>query len=73
MSNTRHFGRVVRERREDKGWSLRYTAELCELCDKSLEQIELGDTDPKLSNVLKIARVLEIDLSSLISRMTERA
>ena len=72
MSNTQHFGRVVRERREDRGWSLRYTAELCELCDKSLEQIELGDVDPKLSNAVKIAQVLDIDLGFLTPRIKDQ-
>lgn len=67
MADTKHFGRKVRERRESKGWSIKYVAELCDICDKCLEQIELGDTDPKLSNVLKIAAVLEMDLGELNS------
>lgn len=67
MTDTRHFGRKVRDIRESKGWSIKYVAEQCNICDKCLEQIELGDTDPKLSNVLKIAAVLEMDLGVLNS------
>ena len=67
MSDTIHFGRKVRERREKKGWSLEYVAMLCNFSDKCLEKIELGDSDPKLSNVLKIAAVLEIDVGELSS------
>lgn len=32
---------------------------------KGIEHIELGDSDPKLTNVLKIAKILEIDLGEL--------
>ena len=67
MSNTSHFGRLVRESRQRHGWSLFRAAEYCGICDKSLEKIELGDTDPRLSTVLKIADALEIDLGELSS------
>ena len=65
MSDTKHFGRVIRERRIGKGWSLKKLAHICGMCEKSLELIELGDTDPKLSSVLKIALALELDLGEL--------
>ena len=67
MADTRHFGRKVRVIRESKGWSIKYVAGQCNICDKCLEQIELGDTDPKLSNILKIAAVLDMDLGELNS------
>ena len=67
MSNTQQFGRLVRESRQRRGWSLFRAAEFCGICDKSLEKIELGDTDPRLSTVLKIADALEIDLGELTS------
>lgn len=55
----------MRKRREDRGWSLKHMADQCNMCDKTLELIELGDTDPKLSSVLKVASVLNIDLGEL--------
>lgn len=67
MSDTKHFGRKVRERRESRGWSLEYVAKQCNISDKCLEKIELGDTDPKLSTILKIAAVLEINMGELNS------
>ncbi len=62
MSN---FGRIVRDKRERKGWTIRRAAEEAGLSDRGLEMIELGDSDPKLSNVLNIAHALEIDLGEI--------
>jgi len=65
MSDTKHFGRMMRERRIRKGWSLKYMADQCGMCEKSLELIELGDSDPKLTSVLKIASSLELEIGEL--------
>lgn len=65
MAKTKHFGRMVRERREALGLSIEVAAGLCKMSYKGLEQIELGDSDPKLSNVLSIAAALGIDLGGL--------
>lgn len=62
MSN---FGKLVRDKRERKGWTIRRAAEEVGLSDRGLEMIELGDSDPKLSNVLSIAQALEIDLGEI--------
>lgn len=59
------FGKIVRDKRERKGMSLERTAELCGLSVQGLELIELGDSNPKLSSVLSIASVLDIDLGEL--------
>ena len=71
MSNTQHFDRIVRERREKKKLSLKKVSELCGMGERGLEQIELGDTNPKLSNVLNIAAVLDIDMGELNSCILE--
>lgn len=65
MSNTKHFGRILRERRNNLGWSLEKTAELCNMSYKGYEEIELGDSDPKLSTILNIALAFEMDLGEL--------
>lgn len=67
MTKTQHFGRIVRERREALGLSIEKVAELCGMSYKGLEEIELGDSDPKLSSVLKISTALGIDLEELNS------
>ena len=65
MEFERNFGRLVRDRRERKGWTIRHAAEMIGLSDRGLEMIELGDSDPKLSSVLNIAQALEIDLGEM--------
>ena len=67
MTKTQHFGRIVHERREALGWSIEKAAGLCGMSYKGLEEIELGDSDPKLSSVLNISAALYIDLGELNS------
>lgn len=64
---TQHFGRIVRDKRERLGLTIKEAAELCGMSDRGLELIELGDSDPKLSSVLRIAAILEIDLGDISS------
>lgn len=68
---TQHFGKIVRERRERLGLSLSEAAELCGLSIRGLELIELGDSDPKLSTVLRISTVFEINLGEICETLLE--
>ena len=65
MVFARNFGRIVRECREKRDLTIKEAAELCGMSDKGYEMIELGDSDPKLSNILSIARVYDLDLGIL--------
>lgn len=65
MFFARNFGNIVRDKRERKGLTIKQAAELCGLSERGFLMIELGDSDPKLSNVLSIARILEIDLGEM--------
>ena len=67
MMNTRHFGRIMRERRENSYISLRALSDVVDMSEHALRNIELGDSDPKLSNVLKITGALQIDMGMLNS------
>lgn len=63
--NTTHFGRIVRDKRERKRLTVAHAAELAGLSETGLTLIELGDSNPKLSSVLGLAAVLDIDLGDL--------
>lgn len=63
--STCNFGRLVREKRESLRISLAQAAELCDLSDRGLSHIELGDADPKLSSLLKIATAFKINLGDI--------
>lgn len=62
---TKHFGRIVRDNRERKRLTIAKTAELAGLSGPGLTMIEFGDSDPKLSSIVKLAAVLDIDLGDL--------
>lgn len=63
------FGKRVREVRLDRGLTLEQASELCEMSSKGLENIELGLADPKLSTVLKISAVFNIDYSDFVETL----
>ena len=65
MYINQNFGQIVRDHRERKSLTLETASELSGISDKTLENIELGDSDPKLSTVMKIADVLDIDIGLL--------
>lgn len=65
MGSVHNFGKLVRDKRERQRLTISEAAERCGLSSRGLEMIELGDSDPKLSSVLNIAHVFEIDLGEV--------
>ena len=65
MYNTVHYGRIVRDFRERAKMTIEEAAEKYGISIAGLEKIELGKSDPKLSTVLKIANVLNMDIGIL--------
>ncbi|WP_421876788.1 helix-turn-helix domain-containing protein [Mycolicibacterium wolinskyi] len=64
------FGDLMRERREERGWSQRQLAEMLHAVDLRLDpsaitRIERGTRDVKLTEAIAIASVLEFDLESI--------
>ncbi len=65
MSTTRspqNIGRIIRERRLKKQLTLEQTASMCGLSVRGLGKIELGDSDPKWSTMLKLSDTLDMGL-----------
>ncbi len=67
MMETSHFGRKMRERREELRITRRELGDMVDMCEHALRDIELGDSDPKLSSVLKIGGALKMDMGMLNS------
>ena len=65
MYDTAHYGRLIRERREKAHLTVEEAAERYDLSITGLLKIEFGDSDPKLSTILRIAIVLKMDLGDL--------
>jgi len=69
MSNAiEQFSLVLRQLREERGWSQEHLAERADLNRSYLGEVERGHAIPSLITVSKLASALEIRLSSLIAR-----
>lgn len=65
MNNSVHYGRLIRDLREKLKMTIEEAAEKYDLSMTGLVKIEFGDSDPKLSTIIRIAKVLKMDLGDL--------
>lgn len=65
MTIYRDIGRFIREKREHKHWTVAELAELSKMSVTALENIELGDADPKWSTVRRIFNSLSVNVGEL--------
>ncbi len=65
MYNIEGLGHLIRRRREEKRLSREKLAELCDISDKCISNIEFGLADPKATTLLPICNELEIDIGDL--------
>ena len=61
----REIGRFIRDKREYKRWTVAELAELSQMSVTALENIELGDSDPKWSTVKRIFSSLSVNVGEL--------
>ncbi|MGW8396977.1 helix-turn-helix domain-containing protein [Streptomyces lydicus] len=59
------IGRRIRALRKQRGWSVQQLAEASELSRRMLTQIELGQANPSLGTVDRVARALNTDFAAL--------
>lgn len=72
MSLSLHFGRIVKQVREHRGWSQEVLADRAELNRSYVGEVERGTAVPSLSTVSKIARALDLPVSDLLARSEAR-
>ncbi|WP_185744191.1 helix-turn-helix domain-containing protein [Arachnia propionica] len=63
---TRAFGERVRQTRQERGLSQEALAERCELHWTYIGQVERGQRNLSLHNIIKIADGLEVDAGALV-------
>ncbi|RYZ97185.1 MAG: XRE family transcriptional regulator [Moraxellaceae bacterium] len=63
-----HFGRIVKQVREERGWSQEVLADRANLNRSYVGEVERGSAMPSLGTVAKLAQALEISISSLLAR-----
>lgn len=65
----RKFGRALRERREEKGFSQESFADLCGLHRTYIGAVERGERNVSLKNIQKICQALGMTMSAFFSEM----
>ncbi len=64
----KEFAQVLRQLREEKGWSQEQLAERADLNRSYLGEVERANAVPSIITVSKLARALDIQMSTLIAR-----
>lgn len=72
MTITLHFGRVVKQVREEQGWTQEALADQASLNRSYIGEIERGTAVPSISTVAKLAKALGISASDLVARCEAR-
>jgi transcriptional regulator with XRE-family HTH domain len=62
------FSMVLRQMREERGWSQEQLAERADLNRSYLGEVERGSAVPSIVTVSKLAGALDIRLSTMIAR-----
>ena len=65
MSYCAEFGALVRRYRKDKHYSRETLAELCDVSDRGIGNIERGVSEPKLGTIVKLCKQCGIDIGLL--------
>ena len=63
---TRELGMRVRGRRKVLGWSMEHLADICGIHWSMVGQIERGQRNVGLHNILKLAAALDVDPGELV-------
>jgi len=64
----KEFAQVLRQLREEKGWSQEQLAERADLNRSYLGEVERANAVPSIITVSKLAQALDIQMSTLIAR-----
>jgi Predicted transcriptional regulator with C-terminal CBS domains len=59
-------GSIIKHFRKEKGISQKGLAKLAGISNSYLSDIEVGRTNPSLKTLLKIAKVLEVDINTFV-------
>lgn len=65
----RRIGQSIRQIRRHKGLTLRQVGRRSGLSSSMISKVELGDCNPPVTTLIRIARALDADLQDLIPRM----
>jgi transcriptional regulator with XRE-family HTH domain len=69
VSLKKHFGLRVRDLRKERGYSQESFSSVCELHRTYMGGIERGERNVSLENIFKIAKALDVDVSTLFENI----
>jgi len=67
------FGKHLRSLRQEKGYSGVEFANILGVDKQFLSRLELGQSDPRLSTLIRLADALDMHLSELLKRLEYQA
>lgn len=73
MTLSIHFGPVVKQVREQQGWTQEVLADQASLNRSYIGEVERGTAVPSISTVAKLAKALGVSASDLLARCEARA
>lgn len=59
-------GETIRQLRKEKGYTQKQLAEKCDMYESQIRKYELGNANPKLETIRKIAAALDVHISDLV-------
>ena len=63
------FGKLLRSLRQEKGYSGVEFANLLGVDKQFLSRLELGQSDPRLSTLIRLAEAMEVHVSVLLEKL----
>ena len=69
-NNYLKLGKIIRNEREEKGFSRRKLSALVDISDTELKRIENGERQvPNIITLIKLCKILKLDLSSTLKNI----
>jgi transcriptional regulator with XRE-family HTH domain len=62
IKNNQELGKILKQRREKLAITQKQLADICDLSHNGISRIEIGHSDIKLSTLLKISKIIGINL-----------
>jgi transcriptional regulator with XRE-family HTH domain len=72
LAISNQFGRIVKQVREQRGWSQEVLADRANLNRSYVGEVERGSAMPSLATVAKLAQALEISVSGLLVKCEQQ-
>lgn len=63
------FNECLKSQRESSGYTQKQLAELLDIAPRSYQRYELGEREPNIETLIKLADIFQISLDDLVGRI----